>query len=145
MNSMLKYNIRNTRIKNKKKEKKEKKNKQRTSMVRKQKEIKRKKKLGGRNSTRGLWLCESVNPFFSFNFQHVFTCSGGGFCPGRGEEELEVAAAGLVGLCCFAKRIRNFITLTINFKNHGGIIKVVLQNIADADRKYTLSFTLLAR
>ena len=54
--------------------------------------------------------------FFSFFFfsisEHVFTCSGGGFCPGLGEEELEVAAAGLVGLCCFAERIRNFITLT---------------------------------
>lgn len=42
--------------------------------------------------------------WFPFNSQHIFTCSGGEFCPGLGEEELEVAAAGLVGLCCFAKR-----------------------------------------
>lgn len=38
----------------------------------------------------------------------VFTCSGGGFCPGLGEEVLDVAAAGLVGLCCFAKENKKF-------------------------------------
>jgi len=46
----------------------------------------------------------AVSRDFLSNSEHIFTCSGGGFCPGLGEEELEVAAAGLVGLCCFAKR-----------------------------------------
>lgn len=55
---------------------------------------------GNNSSAQGPWLCHG---FFSFS-AHNFTCSGGGFCPGLGEEELEVAAAGLVGLCCFAKR-----------------------------------------
>lgn len=42
------------------------------------------------------WFFPTLNTFF--------TCSGGEFCPGLGEEELdEVAAAGLVGLCCFAR------------------------------------------
>lgn len=51
--------------------------------------------------------------WFLSNSEHIFTCSGGGFCPGLGEEVLVVAAAGLVGLCCFARRIRNFVKLAI--------------------------------
>lgn len=57
------------------------------------------KRDSNNSSAQGLWLYRSV--VFSNTF---FTCSGGEFCPGLGEEELdEVAAAGLVGLCCFAR------------------------------------------
>lgn len=54
------------------------------------------------SSAQELWLYRGCGFFPTLNT--FFTCSGGEFCPGLGEEELaEVAAAGLDGLCCFAR------------------------------------------
>ena len=97
--------------KRKKKEKKRKKEKRTQCILRKK--MQRKKSRRQEQHTRAVAVNRESFCFFFFSIsEHVFTCSGGGFCPGLGEEELEVAAAGLVGLCCFAKRIRNFIILT---------------------------------
>ena len=94
---------------------KKKKEKEKTPCILRKK-MQRKKNRRQEQLTRAVAVNRESFCFFFFLFfsisEHVFTCSGGGFCPGLGEEELEVAAAGLVGLCCFAKRIRNFIILT---------------------------------
>jgi len=61
-------------------------------------------KKAQRNDTAAThWSCSCVVISFSIlnTFLPVLVEE---FCPGLGEEELEVAAAGLVGLCCFAKR-----------------------------------------
>lgn len=71
---------------------------------------KRKNKKKHKEATKGTATtaahrsCGCIVVWFFPTLNTFFTCSGGEFCPGLGEEELdEVAAAGLVGLCCFAR------------------------------------------
>lgn len=69
--------------------------------IKNKKSTKRRQRDSNNSSAQGLWLYRGG--FFP-TLNTFFTCSGGEFCPGLGEEELdEVAAAGLVGLCCFAR------------------------------------------